>query len=109
MKIEVSQKVFDGLEAVRKSGVTNMFDYPNVMGIAFAMKYLETVFWLKENKAEYIEGIFKGFKVEEISRCDQCGKECPENCYNKHIVDSLINIEFEAMLNLGLTCEEIKE
>lgn len=41
------------------------------------------------------------------SRCDKCGKNCSTTSYNRSVVDMLANDQFEAMLSLGLTCEEV--
>ena len=62
-KVKVSQKVLDGLEFVRDSGLTNMFDYNTVQRIAFDNDYFETVTWMEENKDVYVQGIFSGFEV----------------------------------------------
>ena len=63
-KIKVPQDVLDGLEFVRDSGKTNMFDYNVVMQIAYYNNYFDTVAWLEENKKFYVEGIFNGFEAE---------------------------------------------
>ncbi|MFC4767178.1 DUF5049 domain-containing protein [Effusibacillus consociatus] len=61
--VQVSQKVFDGLEAVRSSGVTNMLDYGAVMYYAAKWGYTETVLWMQDHKRDYIQGIFEGFEI----------------------------------------------
>lgn len=63
-KIRVPQEVFDGLEFVRKSGKTNMFDYGMVMRIAFEEGFFKTVDWLDKNKDLYGKGMFQGFEPE---------------------------------------------
>lgn len=63
--IRVSKKVYEGLEAVRVSGATNMFDYPAVLRYAQEWGYEETAQWLKEHKREYSQGVFNGFEIEE--------------------------------------------
>jgi hypothetical protein len=63
--IQVPKKVYEGLEAVRSSGVTNMFDYPKVIYFAGEWGYEETVQWLKEHKKEYSLGVFQGFEIEK--------------------------------------------
>lgn len=64
MTIKVSKKVYEGLEFVRESGLTNMFDYHAVQHIAFDNNYYETVDWMENNKTEYAKGIFEGFEIE---------------------------------------------
>ena len=70
-KILVSAEVLEGLEAVRGSGKTNMFDRPRVIELAFEMGYEETGFWVQENRKQYAEGIFRGFaSAESLSNRD---------------------------------------
>ena len=61
--IAVSAEVFEGLEAVRTSGLTNMFDRPRVIEIAEMMGYDETAEWLASNRNLYSQGLFQGFQV----------------------------------------------
>jgi len=63
--VPVPAAVFEGLEAVRLSGGTNMLDRPRVIEIAEMMGYDETVAWLRDNKRLYAELIFRGMVVEE--------------------------------------------
>lgn len=63
--ILISAAVFEGLEAVRQSGVTNMLDRPRVIEIAEMMGYDETADWLRNNRQLYSEGIFAGFIPDE--------------------------------------------
>ncbi len=63
--IVVSAEVFEGLEAVRRSGITNMFDRPQVIEIAEMMGYDETAEWLTLNRNLYSQGLFQGFQVGE--------------------------------------------
>jgi hypothetical protein len=59
--VSVSQGVYEGLEAVRKSGITNMFDMKNVKELASSMGYKETIDWLdKVDKEEYARLILEG-------------------------------------------------
>ena len=66
--IIVSAKVFEGLEAVRTSGLTNMFDRPRVIEIAEMMGYDETAEWLALNRNLYAQGLFQGFIVAEEAK-----------------------------------------
>lgn len=61
--IQVSKEVFEGLEAVRTSGVTNMLDYQAVLRYAEGWGHDATARWLKENKRAYSQGVFEGFDV----------------------------------------------
>jgi hypothetical protein len=61
----VNAEVFEGLEAVRRSGITNMFDRPRVIEIAEMMGYDETEEWLTSNRNLYSQGLFQGFQVVE--------------------------------------------
>jgi hypothetical protein len=62
--VKVSKAVWQGIEAVRLSGKTNMFDAPMVQRLAFDMEHFETVLWMEEHPDPYRHGIFAGFKVE---------------------------------------------
>ncbi|OPZ87273.1 MAG: hypothetical protein BWY76_00544 [bacterium ADurb.Bin429] len=63
--IRIPAAVYEGLEAVRISGGTNMLDRPRVIEIAEMMGYDETAEWLHENRRLYAEGIFAGFVADE--------------------------------------------
>jgi len=60
----VAPEVFEGIEAVRQSGLTNMLDRPAVAEIAEAMGYEESARWLREHRDLYARAIFQGFEVE---------------------------------------------
>lgn len=64
MKVKVSQKVYDGIEAVRMSGLTNMLDRNMVQVLCNRMGYHETVVWIEENKDKYGQLIILGLEVE---------------------------------------------
>ena len=61
--VPVSREVFDGIEAVRLSGLTNMLDRPRVAEIADEMGYAESARWVREHRDLYARGIFQGFEV----------------------------------------------
>ncbi len=63
-RISVSADILSGIEAVRKSGRTNMFDRPNVIDIAIDLGFSKTARWIETNPREYAEGIFHGFQVD---------------------------------------------
>ena len=59
--IPVSKNVFLGIDAVRKSGLTNMLIRPVVIELARGLGFPETADWIENNRKLYAEGIFKGF------------------------------------------------
>jgi hypothetical protein len=59
--VEVSQAVYDGLEAVRDTGLTNMLDYRTVMRLAGNLGYDDTVEWMQNHQEQYIKGFIRGF------------------------------------------------
>jgi len=63
--IPIPAPVFEGLEAVRQSGITNMLDRLRVIELAKMMGYEETAEWLRANRQTYSEGIFAGFIADE--------------------------------------------
>jgi len=62
--MQVPKKVYDGLEAVRVSGKTNMLITPQVIRWALAMGYPETAQWIETHRNEYWVGVFEGFSSE---------------------------------------------
>lgn len=62
MPIRVPKLVLKGLEAVRRSGRTNMFDRPAVIAIALELGFDDTAAWVNSHRKEYAEGIFQGFE-----------------------------------------------
>ena len=66
-KVQISEKVLEGIEAVRQSGKTNMLDRPAVAAIALELGYVDAAFWLddKANHTAYATGIFHGFAEKE--------------------------------------------
>jgi hypothetical protein len=63
--IRVPAVVLEGLEAVRQSGKTNMFDRKAVQFWANNLEHWETVLWIEGHQGDYARGIFEGFEVEE--------------------------------------------
>ena len=61
--IQVPQVVFDGIEAVRLSGLTNMLDRFAVAHLADEMGYPESATWLREHKELYARAVFRGFEA----------------------------------------------
>lgn len=64
-KVRIPAAVWEGLEAVRQSGYTNMFDRPRVIELAEMMGYDDTAAWVRENRREYAAGLFAGFVTDE--------------------------------------------
>lgn len=62
--VKVPKAVWQGIEAVRLSGKTNMLDFLMVQCLAYDMEYFETVIWMEDHPDLYRHGIFAGFKVE---------------------------------------------
>ena len=60
--------VYEGLEAVRQSGETNMFDRPRVIELAEMMGYDETADWVRDHRSEYARLLFAGVIVEQGGR-----------------------------------------
>jgi hypothetical protein len=59
--MQVPKRVYEGLEAVRASGRTNMLIVHEVIRCARTMGYPETARWIEDNRNRYWEGIFQGF------------------------------------------------
>lgn len=60
--VVVPSNVCEGLEVVRRSGRTNMFDRPMVISIADEYGFPETAAWVRKNRTEYSKGMFRGFE-----------------------------------------------
>jgi hypothetical protein len=65
--IAVPARVLEGIEEIRKSGVTNMLDRLKVTELLINMGYFDAADWVYKHRDEYAKAIFRGFKVEEIS------------------------------------------
>lgn len=63
--VAVPADVYEGLEAVRVSGATNMFDRLRVIELAEMMSYDETAKWVREHRDLYARLIFNGVIVEQ--------------------------------------------
>lgn len=62
-RVRVPREVFEGIEAVRQSGLTNMLDRPAVAEIAEAMGFEASACWVREHRDRYARAIFHGFEV----------------------------------------------
>ena len=65
--VTVPRAVYEGIAAVRDSGMFNMLDLPAVAGLARQMGFDEAADWLYDrgNHPTYAQGIFRGFQAEE--------------------------------------------
>lgn len=63
--VSIPAAVYEGLEAVRQSGYTNMFDRPRVIELAEMMGYDETAAWVQVHRDRYAAGLFAGFVPDE--------------------------------------------
>ena len=64
-KVKVPKAVLDGLEAVRRSGLTNMLDRPVVAELAEEFGFEEAAHWIRTRRRDYAAGIFHGFTATE--------------------------------------------
>ena len=64
--VVVPRAVYEGITAVRNSGMFNMLDLPAVAGLARQMGFDEAADWLNDrgNRSTYSQGIFRGFEPE---------------------------------------------
>ena len=61
--VPIPREVFDGIEAVRLSGLTNMLDRRVVAEIADGMGYEQAARWVRDHRDLYSRAIFHGFEV----------------------------------------------
>ena len=64
VRIPVPAAVWQGVDAVRLSGLTNMLDRPAVIRIAGELGFPEAARWIETHTKEYAEGVFRGFVVD---------------------------------------------
>jgi hypothetical protein len=62
-RVRVPREVFEGLEAVRRGGLTNMLDRPRVAEIAEEMGFLAAAQWAREDRERYARAVFQGIEV----------------------------------------------
>ena len=63
--VRVTRGVYEGIEAVRRSGLTNMLDRPVVARLAGEMGYEDASRWVRLHRDLYSRAVFHGLKVEE--------------------------------------------
>jgi hypothetical protein len=61
--VPVPREVFEGLEAVRLSGLTNMLDRPRVAEIAEELGFADAALWVREDRGRYARAVFHGVEV----------------------------------------------
>lgn len=62
-RVPVPREVLEGIEAVRRSGATNMLDRPRVAELAEAIGFEAAARWVRANPGAYSRGVFQGFEV----------------------------------------------
>jgi hypothetical protein len=65
VRIPVPAAVWQGVDAVRLSGLTNMLDRPAVVRIAGELGFPEAARWITTHPRDYAEGVFRGFEAED--------------------------------------------
>ena len=63
-RIPIPSLVWQGIDAVRLSGLTNMLDRPVVARLVGELGYPDAASWIEEHPKEYAEGVFRGFIVD---------------------------------------------
>jgi len=63
--VVVPHEVYEGIEAVRQSGLTNMLDRPVVARLAGEMGFEEAARWVRLHRDLYSRAIFCGLEVED--------------------------------------------
>lgn len=63
-RIPISALVWQDIDAVRLSGLTNMLDRPVVARLAGEFGWPDAARWIEEHPKEYAEGVFRGFIVD---------------------------------------------
>jgi len=62
--VPVPAVVWQGIDAVRLSGLTNMLDRPEGVRISRELDFAEAAGWIEAHPKEYAESVFRGFVVE---------------------------------------------
>jgi hypothetical protein len=61
----VPRAVYDGLEAVRRLGLTNMLDRPRVAKLADELGFPEAAAWVREDRGRYATAVFHGIRPDD--------------------------------------------
>lgn len=64
-RVVVPRAVYDGIIAVRESGLTNMLDWPAVIELAEALGHPVAATWIRANKSAYGRAVFHGIRPED--------------------------------------------
>lgn len=64
-RVLIPRLVYDVLEMIRRSGVTNMFDLENLKTIAEVMDEPETVEWLTDYPEHWMMAVMKGAEADD--------------------------------------------
>lgn len=61
--VEMPLTVYLDIDKIRLSGVTNMFDHRTVLAILRKSRRKMSYCWVRDNKEQYLQAIFKGIKI----------------------------------------------
>ena len=61
----MTDKVFNQIMEIRRSGECNMLDTSAVQNIAYKKRFFETVVFIEEHKKEYVEFILHGKRPDQ--------------------------------------------
>jgi len=59
--VPIPENVYRVIDAIRRSGVTNMLDRPMVTEIARQMGFQDEAQWIEQHPDIYANGVFLGF------------------------------------------------
>jgi len=62
--VPIPERAWQGIDAVRMAGLTNMLDRPLVARLAGELGFPEATRWIEDHPKEYAEGVFRGFAPE---------------------------------------------
>lgn len=66
--IVVSRAVYEGIEAVRQSGLTNMLQRDIVRQVALMLGFEEAHEWIRDHPDLYSQAVFRGLAVDDEDR-----------------------------------------
>jgi hypothetical protein len=66
--VAVPREVFQGLEAVRRGGLTNMLDRTRVAEIAEEMGFMAAARWVREDRERYARAVFQGVRPDDAPK-----------------------------------------
>lgn len=58
----MDEKIIEQIEAIRKTGKTNMFDVNTVQRMAFDQEFFELVVFIEDDRERYVNFILHGDK-----------------------------------------------